>query len=196
MKSLPLDSTVSIIRVRDRLPSVREKAYTPKTTTIGPFHHGKQEPFKEMEEKKTKYLYDFLGITNASEHAFRFIKIIKDKEKLSCICYTEPIDEFKSDEFVKMMLIGGSFIMNLLTTFSSYQGKNDCIFNILCMIQNIWPDLLLLENQLPFFFLLEDLYYLRKHKFFSTTTTTSARLSLINLLCHYVKGNEKDIEAN
>ncbi|XP_059460366.1 UPF0481 protein At3g47200 [Corylus avellana] len=153
--SPPFSTECSIYRVPERLLHIKEKAYTPKVVSIGPLHHG-MEGLKAMEAHKKRYLQDFIQRTNKSLEFY--IQVVKEKEARLRGCYAETI-QFSSDAFVKIILVDAAFIIEVLLrhNFHELQDKNDCIFNKPWMLQDVWPDLRLLENQLPFF-ILEDLF--------------------------------------
>ncbi|XP_048330990.2 UPF0481 protein At3g47200 [Ziziphus jujuba] len=174
----PLSSVCCIYRVSERLRLVNEKAYTPQVVSIGPLHHGK-DCLKAMEEHKKRYLRDYLKRTNTSLE--NYIKIIKQNELRLRSCYAETIG-FGSDEFVKIILVDSAFIIEVLLRYSFTESGDepDRIFKKPWMLQDVWPDLRLLENQLPFF-ILEEVYKPDKishtekpsiielsHKFFTT----------------------------
>ncbi|KAH7524686.1 hypothetical protein FEM48_Zijuj06G0146000 [Ziziphus jujuba var. spinosa] len=151
----PLSSVCCIYRVSERLRLVNEKAYTPQVVSIGPLHHGK-DCLKAMEEHKKRYLRDYLKRTNTSLE--NYIKIIKENELRLRSCYAETIG-LGSDEFVKIILVDSAFIIEVLLRYSfrEFRDKSDRIFEKPWMLQDVWPDLRLLENQLPFF-ILEKVY--------------------------------------
>ncbi|KAM5564530.1 UPF0481 protein [Rosa sericea] len=151
----PLSSSCCICRVPKRLRRVSEMAYTPQVVSIGPLHHGK-EGLKPMEEHKNRYLQDFLVRTNLSlEH---YINKIRGREAELRGCYAETI-QFESDEFVRIVLVDAAFIIEVLLRyhFHELQDENDRIFKKPRMFEDVWPDMRMLENQLPFF-ILQDLF--------------------------------------
>ncbi|KAH0988816.1 hypothetical protein GBA52_000299 [Prunus armeniaca] len=174
----PLSSSCCIYKVPKRLRCVNGKAYTPQVISIGPLHHGKKA-LKAMEEHKKRYLQDFLRRTAAS--LTEFTKIIRDKEEQLRSCYSETI-KFSSDKFVRIILVDAAFIIELLLRACGHVAsghKDDRIFNKPRMLQDLWPDLQLLENQLPFFFL-EDLFN-------KITVSYSSELSMIDLSYKFLK---------
>ncbi|XP_062176092.1 UPF0481 protein At3g47200-like [Alnus glutinosa] len=126
-----------IYRVLKLLRKVNEEAYTPKLISIGPFHNNREE-LRDMEIHKERYFRDFLDRTKKSQEDLR--KIIEDNEKDIRLCYSEAC-RLNSRDFVKMILLDAIFIIELF----------------LKLANGIYHDLLLLENQLPFF-VLEKLY--------------------------------------
>ncbi|KAF4369002.1 hypothetical protein F8388_013331 [Cannabis sativa] len=178
----PLSSKCSIYRVSERLRLVNENAYTPQVVSIGPLHHGK-ERLRAMEEHKKRYLCDYLKHTSLGLEYY--IKIIKDKEEELRSCYAEPI-RFSSDEFTKIVLVDAAFIIEVLLRycFHELQDEHDRIFNKPWMLQDIWRDVRLLENQLPFF-ILEHLFNPER---ISVPSSNDERLSIIKLSHMFFKG--------
>ncbi|KDO45193.1 hypothetical protein CISIN_1g036260mg [Citrus sinensis] len=140
-KLSPLPSNCCICRVPERLHQINEKAYTPQVVSIGPLHHGKAN-LQFMEEHQQRYL------------------LIKFREAESRGSSAEKID-LSSDKFIEMILLDAAFIIELLLRyhFRQLQKKDDHIFHKPYLIEDIWYDMWLLENQLPFF-ILEDLFAL------------------------------------
>jgi hypothetical protein len=147
----PLSSACAIYKVPQQLRHVNEKAYTPKVVSIGPLHHG-SEDLKAMEEHKLRYLRDFIGRTEKTPEYF--LEVVRKNEAKLRDCYAETI-EFNSEKFVKIILVDAAFILEvLLKSFDpKLREENDRIFNKPWLIQHVWTDMLLLENQLPFFIL-------------------------------------------
>ncbi|RXH72450.1 hypothetical protein DVH24_012134 [Malus domestica] len=152
---LPLSNSCCIYRVPEELRRVNEKAYTPQVVSIGPLHHGR-EGLEDMEEHKKRYLQYFLDRPGVSLEVC--VKKIKDKEAELRGCYAHTIG-LCSDEFVRIILVDAAFIIELLLRDGGHTvwHRNDRIFNKPWLIKFIVPDMLLLENQLPFF-ILEDLF--------------------------------------
>ncbi|XP_062164865.1 UPF0481 protein At3g47200-like [Alnus glutinosa] len=152
----PLSTECVIYKVPERLRRVKESAYTPKVVSIGPLHHGGHQGLRAMEEHKLRYLRDFIDRTGESLKFF--VDFVRKNEAKVRGCYAETI-QFSVDEFVKMILVDAAFIIEVLLKSSTpkLQDKNDRIFKKPWLIQDIWTDMLLLENQLPFF-IIEDLF--------------------------------------
>ena len=74
-------------------------------------------------------------------------------------CYVETV-HLKSDDFVKLIRLDASFILELFLRY--YEEKwevDDPMFVEAWLLDAVWHELLLLENQLPFF-VIEKLYQL------------------------------------
>ncbi|KAA8525410.1 hypothetical protein F0562_007272 [Nyssa sinensis] len=152
----PLSSEYCIYRVPKKLHQINEAAYTPLRVSIGPFHHGRKG-LEAMEDHKWRYLQNFLQSTKKG--MAEFVKLIKNNEGKVRQCYAETID-FHSDKFVEIILVDAVFIIGVLLRHSLpyLADENDRIFGKSWrMISDIKRDLMLLENQLPFF-ILEDLF--------------------------------------
>jgi hypothetical protein len=154
-----------IYKVPKLLRKVNEDAYTPKLISIGPFHHIGKE-LRDMEMHKLRYFKKFLDRTGKSEEDFR--KIIEDDEKKIRLCYSEDYS-LNSGNFVKMILLDAIFIIELFLKVKEKREdeekgerkveEEDYILRKKWLANGIYYDLLLLENQLPFF-VLEKLYKL------------------------------------
>ncbi|KAL8534021.1 hypothetical protein ACS0TY_010149 [Phlomoides rotata] len=133
----------SIYKVPKQLRYVNSKAYEPEIVTIGPYHHGKDE-YKPMEEVKLRYMQSLLA-RKPDVGLERYLSIIAGLEKKVWDCYAEPI-RFNAADFIQMLVLDGCFIIELIGNFRIH---NDRTF------PGIQLDLVLLENQIPFFVLCE-----------------------------------------
>lgn len=152
-----LSSERCIYRVPKRLREQNEKAYTPQIISIGPLHHGSQS-LQAMEEHKSRYLLHFLGRYGLSlDDSVVFTRNLEEQVRN---CYADSIN-LGSDEFVEMVLVDGAFIVEafLRKRFPELQDANDYIFHRPWMLNDVCRDMILLENQLPFF-VLEGLFNL------------------------------------
>ena len=152
-------SECCIYRVPKKLRSVNECAYTPKLISIGPFHHG-NEDLREMEMQKMRYFQEFCFRTSKTPEdlAMDLGSIIEKKETRICRSYAEKPKQDKN-QLVKMILLDAIFIIELVLRNSEKpeEEQDDHILGKPWLRNAIQLDLILLENQLPFF-ILEDLY--------------------------------------
>ncbi|KAF3950132.1 hypothetical protein ACB098_01G371400 [Castanea mollissima] len=146
-----------IYKVPHHLRKWNEEAYTPQVISIGPYHH-KNKKLKTMEENKERYFRSFVQRCqlNWKNLVPKLVSTIRELEERIRGCYAETI-ELKSDEFVKMILVDASFILELFMKYSSRNWTSDDPMFIIPIASAIRHDLLLLENQLPFF-VLNELY--------------------------------------
>ncbi|XP_059638457.1 UPF0481 protein At3g47200-like [Cornus florida] len=170
-KLSPISPDCCIYRVPKRLRDVNERAYIPQVVSIGPFHHS-EENLQAMEENKLRYLQAFLNRSGLSLE--RCIGVIKEWEETARKYYSESI-KLSSDEFVEMLLLDSSFIIETIWRyhFSSPEEAQTNYLTRPSLRTSTVMDLILLENQLPFF-VLEGLFNLA----FLVTPQTHSFLSL------------------
>ncbi|XP_040995407.1 UPF0481 protein At3g47200-like isoform X2 [Juglans microcarpa x Juglans regia] len=160
-----------IYRIPKRLREVNNMAYTPRLVSIGPFHH-RSEELKDMDIQKFLILKNFCNrIIGKSIDELK--GVIRPKEMEIRSCYSETF-LLSSEGFLNMILLDAIFILELFRRksekdFGSSKAQEkdsgnskahyqiDYILSRPCMERGIRHDLLLLENQLPFF-ILEELY--------------------------------------
>uniref|UniRef100_A0A2N9GPX6 Uncharacterized protein n=1 Tax=Fagus sylvatica TaxID=28930 RepID=A0A2N9GPX6_FAGSY len=147
----PLSTDCCIYRVPDDLRKLNEAAYTPKVISIGPFHHGNIR-LQTMEKQKVGYLKSFMERENVVITLETLVSTIKQREGGIRRCYREAI-QLSSDDFVKMILLDVSFILEYFWKCWCSWTSDDSLWLINALI---W-DLVLLENQIPFF-IIEELF--------------------------------------
>ncbi|KAF9613201.1 hypothetical protein IFM89_006302 [Coptis chinensis] len=155
----PFQSNCCIYKVPQRLRSVNEEAYTPEVVSIGPLHYGKAK-LQPMEAQKQRYLKSFLS-RNRNIKLKDCVKHLRTLETEARTYYNELqfSRNFESDEFVQMMLLDGCFIFEVFLINTEEKTKSDPIFMSKSLFGSVYHDLLLLENQLPYF-VLEHLFNL------------------------------------
>ena len=137
-----------IYRLPRFLRKWNEEAYTPQVISIGPFHH-KSSRVKAMEEHKERYFRSFM---KRSERNIEYlVGTVREMEERIRGCYEVTID-LTSDSFVKMILLDACFILELLFRRSSLSlTSHDDPMVVEPRASAVMVDLLLFENQLPFF---------------------------------------------
>ncbi|OWM66120.1 UPF0481 protein At3g47200-like [Punica granatum] len=156
MDNLPTVSSESCIyRVPEKYLRAKEEAYTPHIISIGPFHRNNKR-LHSAEEIKLRYLKSFL--TRIKADLLSCTRMVKESEEQIRECYQEIIT-LSSNEFVEMILVDAAFIVELFIRnhFKELRDEHDAIFDKQWMSDGVFHDLLLLENQLPFF-ILEKLF--------------------------------------
>jgi len=146
----PSTGDCCIYKVPSKLRKLNEDAYTPTVVSIGPFHHGHPQ-LQNMEPQKLIHFKSFLERTKAclNDLVCYVDSILSDFKR----CYSETLP-FSHDELVKLILIDSGFIIELFLRYH-YGGF---VFE-LWFDEGITTDLMLLENQLPFF-VIEKIYSL------------------------------------
>ncbi|XP_015931837.1 UPF0481 protein At3g47200-like [Arachis duranensis] len=135
----------SIYKVPDEIRQSNVEAYIPMVVSIGPLHHGDSR-LQKMEDHKLLYYKHFIQSSNAS--LSELVSCVRELEPQIRACYSEKID-LTADEFVRVILVDSAFIIELLLT--DEWAKDDVIFLQPWLLSRVASDLILLENQLPFF---------------------------------------------
>ncbi|KAI4354729.1 hypothetical protein L6164_003575 [Bauhinia variegata] len=167
-----------IYDVPEILRKEKPEAYTPQLISIGPLHHN-EEKMKPMEKQKKLYHHYFqtrLQDSHQKEALKKFKTFLESEENHIRRCYSNKCEDFSKQEFVQMILLDSVFIMELFLrnfTWKQIQSKEDhsnqteqekdlldqfekdLLFSKLWISGVILRDLLLLENQLPIFVLIE-----------------------------------------
>ncbi|XP_022961905.1 UPF0481 protein At3g47200-like [Cucurbita moschata] len=161
----PPNFECSIYRVPKLLRKMNNAAYTPQVISIGPFHHRRKDLIA-TEQYKLRRCVDFLNrLDNKMNSLELLVKATQNWVKNARNYYAEPIHMCDKD-FHKMMLVDGCFILEFLI-----QHHDQCLSNVSSETQNnldlsfhqryheIYTDLVMLENQVPFF-VLQSLFHL------------------------------------
>nr|DAD46052.1 TPA_asm: hypothetical protein HUJ06_004282 [Nelumbo nucifera] len=160
-------SAIIIYRIPKVLHEINKKVYVPQTVAIGPFHYSRSS-LQGIEEFKQLYLKALFHRTANWEIAMHeCIVLLKKEEETARKCYSEPI-KLLTNEFVTMMLVDGCFVLELFYRYyekmqqqkqqqhpstTTNDDDQDPMFKQNWMLPKILYDMLLLENQLPFFIL-------------------------------------------
>ncbi|EOY28721.1 Uncharacterized protein TCM_030240 [Theobroma cacao] len=141
----------------------------PELVSIGPYHRDKDLPLNKY---KYSFLQNFLSRTrNQGKDLCFYVRQMMTLELRTRRCYSDEDLSMCSSEFVEMMLVDGCFVMEVLHHFGRGKESEDGIFPIEpWQIPILVRDLLLLENQIPFF-VLENLFDLSKSE--EATATVS-----------------------
>ncbi|KAI5587068.1 hypothetical protein BDE02_05G006700 [Populus trichocarpa] len=158
------ESDVCIYRVGDH--QSKKAMYSPQQISIGPFHHGNRN-LRFMERKKYEYYEQFWEDRVSKERERKGAEdefwdaLEEDKNKIHQ-CYEDGSRRIKiSQRFLGLILCDAVFIFELFLKYREGREKyiKDSILKETWLRAAIRRDLILLENQLPFF-ILEKLYKL------------------------------------
>ena len=143
----------SIHRVPHSLRCIyNENSYVPQIVSIGPFHYEKRRgQLQAMEEHKWRYLIRILS-RNGSDSLERYLVAVKELEERARKCYSEEIT-LRSNTFVEMMVLDGCFMIELFRKYWHKDYNDDPIFQMEWVQTAVQADLVMLENQIPFFIL-------------------------------------------
>ncbi|KAM7486041.1 hypothetical protein LguiA_002050 [Lonicera macranthoides] len=151
-----------IFKVDDQFLTVNRKAYLPEIVAIGPYNHNKGN-LGRMEEYKKKYVKSLIKrevtkpkpkYKDINTFVETFVADLTALEHEIRASYAEPLSLSK-DELIKMMVMDSCFIIELLKRFDdpNLREEDDRIFRMNWMLTSLQRDLILFENQLPFFVL-------------------------------------------
>ncbi|KAL7169709.1 hypothetical protein ACSBR2_034694 [Camellia fascicularis] len=156
-----------IYKIPDELRVRKESAYKPRVVSIGPIHCN-SERLNANKPIKLSYRDSLCSRIRGDETMKLCKSAMKDLEANVEKCYAQEvkliIDE-KKISLAEMMCIDGCFILELLYKYyciekeSLKRSIDDPVFSSLMKLLAIRHDLLLLENQIPFF-VLEKLFSL------------------------------------
>ncbi|MQM15407.1 hypothetical protein Taro_048354 [Colocasia esculenta] len=132
-------------------PSVRKEeseAYDPMFVSIGPLHHG-NDRLLPMQNIKLRFVKNL--IRRSPKNSMRnYIKAIYNCEDRARKQYAKKIDLSK-EEFVTMLVLDGCFIIEFFLR-QAVEGKETTnLFGVGWSFTHLRRDLMLLENQIPFF---------------------------------------------
>ena len=156
MLRFQLQNECRIYKVPFHLRKWNKEAYTPNVISIGPYHHNKKK-FQTMEKLKERYFERFMQRTERNrEDLLSTIKVMEDSIQR---CYVETV-QLNWDDFAQMILLDATFILEIFLECNFGEcPRNDPMFVEAWRYDMVQHELLLLENQLPFF-VIEKLYHL------------------------------------
>ncbi|KAL0013053.1 hypothetical protein SO802_000122 [Lithocarpus litseifolius] len=105
-----------IYKVPYHLRKWNEEAYTPRVISIGPIHHGNNK-FQTMERYKVRCFQSLQQRTSITLENFE--RDIRQVENSVRQCYVDTVVDLGSDDFVTMIKLDASFILELFFKFNS-----------------------------------------------------------------------------
>ncbi|XP_006293111.2 UPF0481 protein At3g47200 isoform X1 [Capsella rubella] len=143
-----------IYRVPHSLQKNDTNSYFPQTVSLGPYHHG-DEHLRPMDHHKWRAVNMVLKRTKQGIETY--IDAMKELEERARACYEGPIN-LSSNKFTQMLVLDGCFVLELFRGadegFSKLgYDRNDPVFAMRGSMHSVRRDMLMLENQLPWFVL-------------------------------------------
>ncbi|KAD6453860.1 hypothetical protein E3N88_08566 [Mikania micrantha] len=157
------------------LRDISPNSFTPRVVSIGPLHR-EHTHLKSMEKKKDKYMRKLLVERDTYNDCF---KTVRNKIEAIKSCYSGMKEEIynNDDKLVEMIVTDTCFILRFIYKLAK---SGDIPSEKRIRRRSIALDLVLLENQIPFF-VLQDIYdIIFKKK--STVTTPDLKTMLCGLL--------------
>nr|GMD75590.1 UPF0481 protein At3g47200-like [Ipomoea batatas] len=140
-----------IPRVAEALSKTNPSAYKPMLISIGPYYR-KPEPGSENDIKK-EFQEGFLGNTKGLKEKCRE-KLANIVGKARSYYSTDSTKDMSNEEFVEMLMVDGCFILQFLKSVKDKKCKETFMKDEKKVAQTL-RDMILLENQIPFFVLVE-----------------------------------------
>jgi Plant protein of unknown function len=163
LSSVVADQEFTIFRVPTYIRQKNKELCEPRMVSIGPYYHG-ENSLQATEKLKLRYLQDLLSNNSTYNIVFGEIYIgqcidaLMPLESQARKCYFEEV-KHAPNEFLTMLLLDGCFVIELLIKW--FNRKKDTLSDIAWADPIIRSDLVLLDNQIPFFIIqtLFDLLY-------------------------------------
>jgi Plant protein of unknown function len=137
---------VTIFSLPRYLHETNKAMYEPKLVSIGPYYLAKDGPLRTLQEHKLWCARDFLH--RKYMHPLTCLLKMSENETKARLCYSEEI-KFSSKEFVQMLLLDGCFVLDFID--KHHNANPDTFLNIERNKSTILTDILLFENQIPYF---------------------------------------------
>ncbi|XP_078169038.1 UPF0481 protein At3g47200-like isoform X1 [Carex rostrata] len=144
------ESPDCIFRASGLMRAGRESDFVPKSVSIGPYYHGR-ENLKRMEDIKVQCMSDLwkmrsVGGSNLDRVPVdRFMRFESKARRF----YKEKFD-LSDVKFIEMLVLDSFFVIRIMLHVSGYVDERMDL-----NIKEAVSDLLLLENQIPLFFIKE-----------------------------------------
>ncbi|MED6195177.1 hypothetical protein PIB30_035499 [Stylosanthes scabra] len=175
-----------IYRMPHEIRSSNADAYTPRVVSIGPFHHGDQKLLK-MEDQKRIFCRKL--IERSETNLESLVTCVQELEPEVRSSYSDEI-KLGFDDHVRVILVDCCFILELLLRFHFKR----CISLFPWLDEYMRWDLLLLENQLPFF-VFENIYNLAFATTLNGDTDHPSFLTLILRFYEFDNDNDHDWDS-
>ncbi|XP_042430400.1 UPF0481 protein At3g47200-like isoform X1 [Zingiber officinale] len=150
----------TIFKVSENLRSVQSEAYEPMIISLGPYHCHK--PRLQVTNQSKWLLLHKLQEKDPEKSLRNYLKLVKEEEINVRNTYSEPPTDMCEKTFIEMMLSDCVFVIMIVWFWKKEKGgmkeiENSIFKNRQRSWRTVARDMLLLENQLPFF-LLEALF--------------------------------------
>ncbi|CAL4895858.1 unnamed protein product [Urochloa decumbens] len=185
-------TTHRVSRVPAHLRATNPDAYTPGLVAIGPLH-AKDGRLRAGSRLKMAYLNSLIsrGHPDASGHLAviqGYVRLVAAREREARAMYAaEDVDDLPADDFIQMLVLDGCFILEHLVNFAT--GREEPSLHAVPFgPAQLSVDLVLAENQIPFFVLADLIGGTRLPEF---DTTGFDPLNLLMKLALYYLAGEK-----
>ncbi|XP_042405117.1 UPF0481 protein At3g47200-like [Zingiber officinale] len=151
-----LTDPASIFRVPHHIRDDDAKLYDPKVVSLGPYHRD-ADRLLPMNRLKWHSLKKFLGRSTCYA-LFDYLRLIKVSERRARAAYADDLASISSNDFAQMMLLDGCFVVETILLWKigvgcRLEAAQNPIASTSWSLPVVARDMLMLENQIPFFLL-------------------------------------------
>jgi hypothetical protein len=185
-------SMMTIFRVPAHVRDASKELYEPRLVSIGPYYRDRAA-LRTMEQHKWRYMRELMRRPHSLPPLDSYVRAVRNVEQEARCCYSErtdifgstaqsepsgggEIEEAHSPGFAEMLMLDGCFILEFFLKW--HKSEKDKLCDVAWGLTLLHSDLLLLENQIPFF-VLEALLHV--------VYPTATRLHLFMLIIPYLK---------
>ncbi|KAI3682552.1 hypothetical protein L1987_82612 [Smallanthus sonchifolius] len=141
----------SIYMVPGTLRDLSPNSFKPRVVSIGPLHRGDKN-VQAFEERKATYLFDLIRHTKCAQEVILescVQKVYASMEKIKAsYVWTKT---YGDAEIAEMMVMDACFILGF--NYQVLLSLEESFYREMLLFKNVMHDLVLLENQIPFFIL-------------------------------------------
>ncbi|CAL4991507.1 unnamed protein product [Urochloa decumbens] len=187
-------TTHRVSRVPGHIRAPNPDAYTPGLVAIGPLHAKDAERrLRPGNRLKMAYLHSLISRGHPDPSTHRaviqgYVRLIAAREREARAMYTaDDVDDITADDLIEMLVLDGCFILEHLVNFST--GREEPSLHAIPFgPAQLSVDLVLAENQIPFFVLIDLIGGTRLPEFDSTGYDPP--LLLMKLVLYYLAGEK------
>ncbi|XP_037424965.1 uncharacterized protein LOC119289890 [Triticum dicoccoides] len=167
--------------------------YTPGFVAIGPLHSRDDRRLRPAEQLKVAYLNSLIsrGHPDPAQHLAviqEYIRVVAAREQEARAMYVgEEVVDIPPDDFIQMMVLDGCFIIEHLTNVATGREEPSLHATPFGPTQ-LSVDLILAENQMPFFLLVDLMASTKLPEF--EDTGYPAPVLLVKLVLYYLAGEK------
>ena len=136
--------------IPNRIRSLNPRVFNPRQVSIGPLHR-RNENLQPFEGQKAIFLHDLLLHSGLPVEQTLETCVQKVNASIGRIkaCYGDGIEGYSDDDITRMMVMDGCFTLEFI--YKILMGLFD--ENMVIEPMSMMYDLVLIENQIPFFVL-------------------------------------------
>ncbi|AQK59419.1 UPF0481 protein [Zea mays] len=160
-------SMMTIFRVPAHVRDASKELYEPRLVSIGPYYRDRAA-LRTMEQHKWRYMRELMRRPHSLPPLDSYVRAVRNVEQEARCCYSErtdifgstaqsepsgggEIEEAHSPGFAEMLMLDGCFILEFFLKW--HKSEKDKLCDVAWGLTLLHSDLLLLENQIPFFVL-------------------------------------------